>query len=78
MHYLVASTRFSPRLLLACLHAAAAVGKIYTNWPISSALCIALSQLGVQIRNMKMVFNTGGTWRRVTFETLMMKIDEFF
>ena len=25
-----------------------------------------------------MVFNTGGTWRRVTFEKLMMKIYDFF
>ena len=30
--------------------------------------------LGIQIRNMKMVFNIFGTWRRVTFEKLMMKI----
>ena len=25
-----------------------------------------------------MVFNTGGTWRQVTFEKLMMKIYDFF
>ena len=34
--------------------------------------------LGIQIRNMKMVFNFYGTWRRVTFEKLMMKIYDFF
>ena len=34
--------------------------------------------LGVQDRKIKMVFNTGGTWRRVTFEKLMMKIYDFF
>ena len=34
--------------------------------------------LGIQIRNMKMVFNFNCTWRWVTFEKLMMKIDDFF
>ena len=34
--------------------------------------------LGIQIRNMKMDFNIYGTWRRVKFEKLMMKIYEFF
>ena len=34
--------------------------------------------LGIQIRNMKMVFNIYGTWRQVTFEKLMMKIYDFF
>ena len=34
--------------------------------------------LGVQVRNMKMVFNIYGTWRQVTFENLMMKIYDFF
>ena len=29
--------------------------------------------LGIQVRNMKMVFKFYGTWRRVTFEKLMMK-----
>ena len=33
-------------------------------------------RLGVQVRKKK-VFNTGGTWRRVTFEKLMMKIYDF-
>ena len=33
--------------------------------------------LGIQIRNMKMVFNMHGTWRWVTFEKLMMKIYDF-
>ena len=33
-----------------------------------------ISQLGIQIRNMKMVFNIYGTWRRVRFEKLMIKI----
>ena len=44
--------------------------------------CAALEQglciIGIQIRNMKMVFNIYGTWRWVTFEKLMMKIYEFF
>ena len=34
--------------------------------------------VGIQIRNMKMVFNIYGTWHRVTFEKLMMKIYDFF
>ena len=34
--------------------------------------------LGVKVRNMKMDFNTGGTWRRVGQWTLMMKIYDFF
>ena len=34
--------------------------------------------LGIQIRNIKMVFNIYGTWRWVTFEKLMMKIYDFF
>ena len=34
--------------------------------------------IGVQIRNMKMVFNIYGTWHWVTFEKLMMKIHDFF
>ena len=34
--------------------------------------------VGVQDRKIKMVFNTGGTWRQVTFEKLMMKIYDFF
>ena len=34
--------------------------------------------VGIQVRNMKMVFNIYGTWRRVTFEKLMMKIYDFF
>ena len=32
----------------------------------------------VQDRKIKMFFNTGGTWRQVTFEKLMMKIYDFF
>ena len=35
-------------------------------------------RIGIQIRNMKMVFNIYGTWRWVTFEKLMMKIYDFF
>ena len=31
-------------------------------------------RVGVKLRNMKMDFNTGGTWRRVGQWTLMMKI----
>ena len=34
--------------------------------------------LGVQVRNMKMVFNIYGDWRRVMFEKLMMEIYDFF
>ena len=34
--------------------------------------------LGDKVRNMKMDFNTGGTWRRVGQWTLMMKIYDFF
>ena len=37
-----------------------------------------INTLGIQIRNMKMVFNIYGTWRQVMFEKLMMKIYEFF
>ena len=37
-----------------------------------------ICKIGIQIRNMKMVFNIYGTWRWVTFEKLMMKIDDFF
>ena len=29
---------------------------------------LLISRLGVQDRKIKMVFNTGGTWRWVTFE----------
>ena len=34
--------------------------------------------LGVKVRNMKMDYNTGDTWRRVGQWTLMMKINDFF
>ena len=34
--------------------------------------------LGVKVRNMKMDFNTEGTWHRVGQWTLMLKIIEFF
>ena len=34
--------------------------------------------IGVKVRNMKMDFNTGGTWRRVGQWTLIMKIYDFF
>ena len=36
------------------------------------------SKLGVHDRKIKMVFNTGGTWRWVTFEKLMKKNYDFF
>ena len=39
---------------------------------------ICLWSLGVKVRNMKMDFNNGGTWRRVGQWTLMMKIYDFF
>ena len=35
-------------------------------------------QLGVKIRNLKVEFKTGGTWRRVGQQTLIMKIYDFF
>ena len=38
----------------------------------------AIPKLGIQIRNVKMVFNIYGTWHWVTFEKLMMKIYDFF
>ena len=38
---------------------------------------LLLCTLGIQIRNMKMVFNTYGTGRWVMFEKLMMKIYDF-
>ena len=34
--------------------------------------------LGVKVQNMKMDFNTEGTWRRVGQWTLMMKFYDFF
>ena len=34
--------------------------------------------LGVKIRNLKVDFKTGGTWRRVRQWTLIMKIYDFF
>ena len=37
-----------------------------------------VSRLGIQIRNMKVVFKFYGTWHWVTFEKLMMKIYDFF
>ena len=39
---------------------------------------VVLCTLGIQIRNMKMVFNFYCSWRWVTFEKLMMKIYDFF
>ena len=33
--------------------------------------------LGIKVRNMKMDLNIYGTWRRVTFEKLMMKNCDF-
>ena len=44
IYLVVASTIFSPRLLLACT---LLLGKFTQIGPISSALCIALSQHGV-------------------------------
>ena len=38
----------------------------------------SVPSLGVKVRNMKMDFNTGGTWRRVGQRTLMMKSYDFF
>ena len=39
---------------------------------------LATLVLGVKVRNMKMDFNTGGTWRRVGQWTLIMKTYDFF
>ena len=39
---------------------------------------IGIWRVGVQDQKIKIVFNTGGTWRQVTFEKLMMKIYDFF
>ena len=36
------------------------------------------STLGVKIRNLKVDFKTGGTWRRVGQYTLIMNIYDFF
>ena len=53
-------------------------------WPVAHSILNEvyvpkyLPILGVQVRNMKMVFNIYGTWRRVTFEKLMMKNYDFF
>ena len=40
-------------------------------------MCVQYT-LGVNVWNMKMDLNIYGTWRRVTFEKLMMKIYDFF
>ena len=39
---------------------------------------VIYTTFGIQIRNMKMVFNIYGTWHWETFEKLMMKIHDFF
>ena len=39
---------------------------------------IDVPRVGIQIRNMKMVFNFYCIWHWVTFEKLMMKINDFF
>ena len=39
---------------------------------------LELCLLGVKVRNMKMDFNTGGTWRQVGQWTLMMKTYDIF
>ena len=44
------------------------IGQLFANCHI----------IGVKVRNMKMDFNTGGTWSRVGQWTLMMKIYDFF
>ena len=50
-----------------------ATGGIY-QWKFKILRCV----VGIQIRNMKLVFNIYGTWRCVMFEKLMMKIYDFF
>ena len=48
-------------------------------WPGSQSVTFDIvSRLGIQIRNMKMVFKIYCTWRWVMFEKLMMKIYDFF
>ena len=37
----------------------------------------SIASVGVKVRNMKMDLNIYGTWRRVTFEKLIMKIYDF-
>ena len=39
---------------------------------------IDVPRVGIQILNMKMVFDFYCTWRWVMFEKLMMKINDFF
>ena len=34
--------------------------------------------LGVKVRNLKVEFKTGGTWRRIGQLTLIMKVYDFF
>ena len=48
--------------------------QIYVKIKIIVNICT----LGVQVRNMKMFLKIYGTWRRVTFVKLMMKIYEIF
>ena len=45
---------------------------------VNSIISLDKCKLGIQIRNMKMVFNIYGNWRWVMFEKLMMKIYDFF
>ena len=47
------------------------------QWAKNRDKSALLPILGIQIRNMKMDLNIYGTWRRVTFEKLMMKIYDF-
>ena len=44
----------------------------------SFSLILVLQRVGVKVRNLKMEFNTGGTWHRVGQQTLIMKIYVFF
>ena len=45
---------------------------------MKTVMSLSLGSLGVQIRNMKMDFNTGSTWHWIGQWTLMMKIYDLF
>ena len=50
---------------------------VHIQWKTLPGAKSLLWRLGIQIRNIKMVFKFSGTWRWVTFEKLMMKIYDF-
>ena len=55
--------------------------KCILDYRITTTFCVSIilvHRLGVKVRNMKMDFNTEGTWRQVGQWTLMMTIYDFF